>query len=458
MSHSIYLFINRSFFFYISIRSWNVSFTTRYGAAPYTSDNLVLWGDLAQGINWNNGNPVVIPSAVRNGLLQVIPVDSAGNLLSPFDAVMGNYNQKTFRKDWIVGDVGPTEFSYRRSSSWPFDLMKILALTKPAQFFNLGFDVDNYKYSSEFNQYLVDNRSHLVISDVAIYGSGTPKTSYVNWIVDYEKQVGVDATTNITELFDNLDVRLIYRLAGFSDKSLLSFFVEKGTPNSNNASLLIPDESYSVLLYDNVPITTIIYSGIVVQSTSTGWKVFGNSQDTAYFTTVTPKINGNYSKVTVGTLSVQLANNYSDNLTQIVPYGAEFVDIQSLAQFIANYGEYLATQGVLFDQIESGIDVNWRQMVSELLYWAQSGWETGSLINLNPAANLISINRDSYVVQPLTLQRQNFILNQNFYPIQSSNLAVNRDSTLFSARPLNEGDTVAYGQFNISNFLDIFRS
>ena len=429
--------------------SW---WATRYGAAPYTSDNLVLWGDLAQGINWNNGNPVVIPSAVRNGLLQVIPVDSAGNLLSPFDAVMGNYNQRTFRKDWIVGDVGPAEFSYRRSSSWPFDLMKILALTKPAQFFNLGFDVDNYKYSSEFNQYLVNNRSHLVISDVAIYGSGTPKTSYVNWIVDYEKQVGVDATTNITELFDNLDVRLIYRLAGFSDKSLLSFFVEKGTPNSNNASLLIPDESYSVLLYDNVPITTIIYSGVVVQSTSTGWKVFGNSQDTAYFTTVTPKINGNYSKVTVGNLSVQLANNYSENLTQIIPYGAEFVDIQSLAQFIANYGEYLATQGVLFDQIESGIDVNWRQMVSELLYWAQSGWETGSLINLNPAANLISINRDSYVVQPLTLQRQNFILNQNFYPIQSSNLAVNRDSTLFSARPLNEGDTVAYGQFNISNF------
>ena len=429
--------------------SW---WTSRYGAAPYTSDNLVLWGDLAQGINWNNGNPVVIPSAVRTGLLDVIPVDSAGNLLSPFDAVMGNYNQRTFRNEWKVGDVGPAEFSYRRSSSWPFDLMKILALTKPAQFFNLGFDVDNYKYSTEFNQYLVNNRSHLVISDVAIYGSGTPKTSYVNWIVDYEKQVGVDATTNITELFDNLDVRLIYRLAGFSDKSLLSFFVEKGTPNSNNASLLIPDESYSVLLYDNVPITTVIYSGVVVQSTSNGWKVFGNSQDTAYFTTVTPKINGNYSKVTVGNLSVQLANNYNDTATQIIPYGTEFVDIQSLAQFVANYGQYLETQGVLFDQIESGIDVNWRQMVSELLYWAQSGWETGSLINLNPAANLISINRDSYVVQPLTLQRQNFILNQNFYPIQSSNLSVNRDSTLFSARPLNEGDTVAYGQFNISNF------
>ena len=429
--------------------SW---WSDRYGPAPYTSDNLILWEDMAAGINWNDGNPIVLPAFIREQLLQVIPVDSAGNLLSPFDAIMGNYSQRTFHNDWVVGDVGPAEFSYRRSSSWPFDLMKILALTKPAEFFNLGFDVDNYKYSTEFNQYLVNNRSHLIISDVAIYGNGTAKTSYINWIVDYEKQVGIDATQNITDLFDNLDVRLIYRLAGFSDKSLLGFYVEKGTPNSRNSSLLIPDESYSIILYDNVPTTTITYSGVVVQSTSTGWKVFGNSQDKAYFKTITPKINGNYNKITVGNISVQIANDYSETKINIIPYGTEFVDIQTLSQFIANYGQFLLTQGVLFDQIESGIDVNWRQMITELLYWSQSGWEIGSLINLNPAANLITINKDSHVVQPLTLQKQNFILNQNFYPIQSVDLSINRDSTFFSARPLNEGDTVAYGQFNISNF------
>ena len=434
---------------FTDIPSW---WTDRYGPAPYTSDNLILWGDMAAGINWNNGDPIVLPEFIREELLQVIPVDSAGNLLSPFDAVMGNYSQRTFRNDWVVGDVGPAEFSYRRSSSWPFDLMKILALTKPAQFFNLGFDVDNYKYSTEFNQYLVNNRSHLVISDVAIYGNGTAKTSYVNWIVDYEKQMGVNATQNITDLFDNLDVRLIYRLAGFSDKSLLGFYVEKGTPNSRNASLLIPDESYSMILYDNIPTTTIVYSGVIVQSTSTGWKVFGNSQDTAYFTTVTPKINGNYNKIIVGDISVQIANDYTETKTNIIPYGTEFIDIQSLCQFVASYGQFLLTQGVLFDQIESGIDVNWRQMITELLYWSQSGWEIGSLVNLNPAANLITINKESHVVQPLTLQKQNFILNQNFYPIQSVDLSINRDSTFFSARPLNEGDTVAYGQFNISNF------
>jgi hypothetical protein len=425
---------------------------TRYGAAPYTSDNLVLWEDLAAGYIWNNGEPYTNESFARPELLQVLPVDTAGNLVSPFIAIVGNYANQSFVRDWIVGDAGPTEFSYRRSSTWPFDLMKLYALTKPAEFFNLGVDVDNYKYNTEFNQYLVNDRSHLIISDVEIYGNGTPKTSYINWVVDYEKQIGIDATQNIIDLLDNLDVRLVYRLAGFSDKNLLKFYVEKGTPNSNNASLLIPDESFGVLLYDNQPFERIVYSGVIVQSTSEGYyKVYGNSQTNAYFNVLNPKINGNYDRITLQNISVQVPKDYYET-TSIVAYGTEFYSLQEVAVFLSSYGKYLASQGVLFDQIETGLEVSWNQMISEFLYWAQSGWESGSIINLNPAANLISINKDSYIVQPLTLQQQNFILNQNLYPIQSVDMSIVREGTLFSAKPLNQGDTVAYGQFNISNF------
>lgn len=425
--------------------------TSRYGAAPYTSDNLVLWNDLAQGINWNNGDPVVIPAAVRSGLLKVLPVDSAGNLVSPFVSIIGNYTNSTFNKDWQVGDGGPAEFSYRRSSTWPFDLMRILALTKPAAFFSLGVDLDNYKYNAEFDQYLVNDRSHLVINDVEIYGSGTAKTSYINWIVDYEKQIGVDATSNITTLLDNLDVRLVYRLAGFSDKDLLKFYVEKGTPNSTNNSLLIPDESYSILLYDNQPFTRIIYSGVVIQITSSGYKVYGNSQTNAYFTILKPLINGNYDTVKVEKASVQIANDY-DTTETVIPYGTEFATLQQVGQFLASYGKYLEMQGMKFDQIISGIEITWKQMVAEFLYWSQTGWEVGSITNINPAATLISIDKDSNIVQPLTLRQQNFVLNQNLYPIQSSDLSVVRDGTLFTAEPLSEGDVLSFGAFNISNF------
>lgn len=423
---------------------------TRYGVSPYTSDNLVLWNDLAAGINWNNGDPVVIPQAIRPELLKVLPVDSAGNLLSPFIAIVGNYNSNIFQREWKVGDAGPAEFSYRRSSSYPFDLMRILALTKPAEFFNLGVDIDNYKYNEEFNQYLVNDRSHLVITDIEIYGSGTAKTSYINWIVDYEKQLGIDATNNITSLFENTDVRLVYRLAGFSDKAMLKFYVEKGSPNSTNASLLIPDESYAVLLYDNQPFNRIIYSGIVVQIVNNGFAVFGNSQTQAYFKTLKPVNNGNLDSLTVEKLSVKLAKDYSSTEV-LVPYSTTFYTAQEVAQFITSYGAYLDSLGMVFDDQELGLQINWKQMVAEFLYWAQTGWEEGSIVTLNPAAKILKINKDSNIVQPLTLHQANYMLNQNMYPIQNIDLSIVRDGTLFSAQALNQGDSISYGQFNIGN-------
>jgi hypothetical protein len=130
----------------------------------------------------------------------------------------------------------------------------------------------------------------------------------------------------------------------------------------------------------------------------------------------------------------------------------ELDSVQEGSQFIASYGAYLVDKGLVLDQTENGLTLNWEQMVAEFMYWAQMGWEVGSIVTLNPSATLLSINKDSNVVQPLTIQKQNFVLNQNLYPIQMSNLSVVRDGTLFTVQPLNEGDTLAYGQFNISNF------
>ena len=425
--------------------------TARYGPAPYTSDNGVLWGDLELGLIWNNGDPYIQPELARPGLSKIIPVDSAGNLLSPLISIVGNYNPSTFNKDWVVGDDAPTELSYRRSSTYPFDLTRIFALTRPAEFFNLAVDLDNYKYNAEFNQYLVNNRSHLIPNDIEIYGNGTAKTSYINWIVDFEKQQGVDATTNITTLLDNLDVRLVYRLAGYSDKTLLKFYVEKASPNSRNASLLIPDESYSVLLYENQPFDQLMFSGVVIQQNQGYWTVFGNSQNFAYFEALDPRYNGQWETLTVEKQTVKVAKNYGTTTT-LVPYGTKFYSTQDIAQFLMSYGKNLESKGMLFAEIANGVPITWAQMVNEFLYWTQIGWEDGSIITVNPAATKMQINPPSAIVQPLTIQQQNFILNQNLYPINLKDLCVNRDDTLFSAHTLSDGDAMSYAQFNISNF------
>ena len=425
----------------------------RYGPAPYTSDNLVLWGDIEAGRVYSaDGTSVIVPELERPGLSGIIPVNSNGELLSPLYSIVGNYNPNTFQKDWKVGDDGPAELSYRRSSTYPFDVIKLFALTKPAEFYNLAVDLDNYKYNAEFNQYLVNDRTHLVINNVAIYGDGIAKTSYVNWIVDYEKQFGIDATQEIKSVLNNLDVRLAYRLAGYSDKTLLNFYVEKGSPNTANASLLIPDESYQVLLYDNQPFDKVVFSSIIIQKTTQGgFTVFGNSQSFAYFITKAPINTGRNEFITVLEKTVKLATDYSSEEV-LVPYGTTFYTIQEVAQFIMSYSAYLIDKGMKFNEVEDGTEINWELMVKQFMYWTQVGWDDGSLITLNPAATDLVFDKEGSIVQPLTIQQQNFILNQDLYPVQINTLCINRDGTLFKVHTLNEGDSMSFAQFNVSNF------
>jgi len=426
---------------------------TRYGPAPYTSDNLVLWGDLEAGRVYSaDGTSIIVPELARPGLTSIIPVNSNGELLSPLDNIVGNYNPNTFQKDWKVGDDGPAELSYRRSSTYPFDVIRLFAMTKPAEFYNLAVDLDNYKYNAEFNQYLVNDRTHLIINNIDIYGNGIAKTSYINWIVDYEKQFGVDATEEIKSVLNNLDVRLVYRLAGYSDKTLLNFYVEKGSPNTANASLLIPDESYSILLYDNQPFDQVVFSSIIIQKTTQGgFTVFGNSQSFAYFRIKAPINSGRNETITVLEKTVKLTTDYSSEEI-LVPYGTTFYSIQEVAQFIMSYNAYLTDKGMKFNEIEAGTEINWDLMVKQFMYWTQVGWEDGSLITLNPAATDLVFDKEGSIVQPLTIQQQNFILNQDLYPIQINTLCITRDGTMFKVHTLNEGDSMAFAQFNVSNF------
>lgn len=424
----------------------------RYGPAPYTSDNLLLWTDIEQGIVYDeNGNFTVNKKIARPGLTSIIPVDDAGNLKSPLQTLVSNYNTLSFQRAWKVGDVGPAELAYRRSSSYPFDLIKILSLTKPAMFYNLAVDVDEYKFSPEFGQYLVNNRSHLDISKIRVYGDGTPKTSYLNWVVDYAKQFGVAVTTQVLDALKNLDVRLVYRLAGFSDSNMLNFFVEKSSPSSQNSSLLIPEESLSILLHNNQSFDKLTYSSVIVQKNNTGgYAIFGNSQTNAFFRVFRPVLNNNTRTIQVINQRVSLAKDYTTQ-ELIVPYGTVFNSVQELSQFLMNYDAYLRSKGVKYEQVIEGNEVDWLLMVKQFLYWTQLGWDGGSIITLNPLATEMTIDKEGNIVQPLTLSQQNFILNQDLYPIQVNNLCVTRDGTIFKVHTLNEGDTMSFATFNISN-------
>jgi len=404
-----------------------------YGPAPYTSGNMVLWDDLAEGlVNDPNGAYVLLRYA-RPGLPRVIPADSEGRLLPPLETTVGNYDATSFQRSWAFGDDGPVENAWRTSSAYPFSIMRLLALTKPAKFFSLFADRDRYKFSDEFAQYLWDGRFRLDAKNLdPLYGDGISKASFINWIIDYRRQTGINSTTGLETDLDNIDVRLCYRIGAFTDKRYLKIYTERSTPTSLNASLLLPDESYQVLLYKNQPFEQVTYSSVIVQIVEDGYAVFGYSTARPYFNILTSIPNGNFTTVSAGGSTARVALDHSEDITQ-VPYGYVFRNRTAVVDFLFSYGKLLEQQGFVFSTRENGYVLNWLQMAQEFLYWSNQGWAVDSIINLNPGATKIEIGRPRAVVDSIAdLTPENLVLNQNRQPLSASDLVIDRIGNDFS--------------------------
>jgi len=427
---------------------------TEYGQPPYTSGNMVLWDDLALGLVRDPAGSYVLPQYIRPNLSKVLPSGSEGALLSPLKSVVGSYSQPSFRKSWIFGDDGPVENAWRTSSSYPFSVMRLLALTRPAEFFALFANRDLYKFNTEFDQYLYNNRFRLDANGVQIYGNGVSVASYINWIIDYCRQSGVNATTVLTKDLAALDVKLSWRVGAFTAKNLLQIYTERTSPRSTNSSLLLPDESYNLLLYKNVPFDRATYSSVIIQKTETGYAVFGYGTAKPYFEISVSIDSGVPLSISAGGLSVDVSVVHSDD-TLLIPYGYEYSNISGVADFLISYGAKLEKTGFKFNTYENGYVLNWQQMVQEFLYWDAQGWGVNSIINLNPCATKLEFDRPYTIVDNISLQTQeNLVLDQNKNPLEVKNLVVERTLNNFKIQPTNN-QTINYFNVDLTNYENI---
>lgn len=428
----------------------------RYGPAPYTADNLVLWDDLELGYVADPIAPYYLEQYARPGLTQVIPTGSEGDLLSPLNSVVGyippNVNPSAqFQKSWTIGDGGPVEASWWNSSAYPFSVMRVLAVTRPAKFFALFADRDLYKYNADYDQYLYNNRYRLDANGVEVYGNGTSKASYINWIVDYNRQTGINSTDLLSADLKSLDVRLCYRMASFSDKQYIKLFTEKSSPNSTNTALLIPDESYDILLYKNQPFDQVQYSSVAVQKVSGGYAVFGYGTTQPYFNILQSQSVGKLATYTSGGITIRVPTFYSNTIVQ-VPYGFIFTSETSVADFLLSYGKLLEQQGLAFDNIANGYVLDWSRMVDEFLYWSQQGWNQDAIINLNPLASRLEITRALAVVDSVkTETSENLVLDQNARELPTRSLNVVRLGNTFTIEPLNT-QTINFIDLRFTNY------
>ena len=386
-----------------------------YGTAPYTSGNDVLWTAIATKTG-RYGKP-----DIKNYL----PVDASGNLLDPISAgLIDVLDIPGRRSSWKFGDQAPQETAWRRSSAYPFTVMKTLALTQPARFFSNMFDPSRQSTNiagnqidteTEIRRSLKNAKYHLqTITDNATGETTTYLTAgYQPIIVNYLISKNLDADTFYYKKMSNITTQLTYKLGGFTDKDNLKVLTDSVSPGSTSGSKFIPDENYKILFRTSNPVQSFTYSGVLIEKNTDvshdgstllgGYKVLGYSTVKPYFKFKYPVKTSIGNKLKVeGSVEVVTYNDFKDTV-QTIPYGYIFDTIQEVADFLLGYGSYLEEQGFKFNKYSNEIKetLNWQNAVKEFLFWTTQEWAPGSAITVSPAAQGFELDTENSIVGKL---------------------------------------------------------
>jgi len=374
---------------FVQAPSW---WQTRYGPSPYSSENAVLWGDLELGFIYNGApdKSYINSRYSRPGLSKIIPVDSHGNLLPPIQAVMGTYDANTAADPWAVGDYSPQETAWRRSSAYPFAVQLAWCLARPAEYCALKYNTRDLQFNSNLNQ-IINIANNNRMFDYSITDSSEYIPGINVWIRDYLVSNNLDPTINWIDVVNNSTFNLVYKMAGFTDKSYLTITADQVSPQSTNVSVLIPNENYQVKVTKGAPVARAIYSAVVVQKTTGGYQVSGFDKLRPYFLTVPSRVSSNNYTITVGSERAIIYQDSSNNVVTY-PYGSLFATKQQVVDFLVSYGRYLINQGFIFTSNvpNSQTVADWTLAAKEFLFWDQQNWGGNTVIGLTPAGTSIS--------------------------------------------------------------------
>ena len=424
--------------FYVKPSWWE----TRYGPAPYTSGNLVMWEDLRDGKVYDaDGNFTVNGLYQRPDLLEMIPVDEHGTLLAPWDTIAMGSTVYEMDAKWTVDDFGPAQSAWRKSSEWPFMVQIACALMRPAKYFGLMYNTDTV-IRSTLTGNIVNTTTNKQIkkSDYIVpYTDQLIVNGYSSYIANYMQFLGVELNT-LKDVLDKVDINLACKLSAYTDKKMLKVLAEQVSPNAVSENVMVPDEDYELFVSKTGPVVDAPYSGVIVQLTDTGYAVYGYNTTDPFFTYL-PSVQTN-RKNTHEVLNERYIEYLDfDEQSERIPYGTEFATPQQVFDFLVSYGRWLRELGYDFDNsteeiVEGNVVANWVMSAKEFAYWKQQRWGVGAVIALSPSANFIQFARDDGMVDSMvTEHNRKTILNENFDVLGIDNYRTKREDGVFELTP-----------------------
>ena len=410
---------------------------TVYGHAPYTSDNLIMWQDISNGILNQPGSPVLLSQYIKPYLMDHIPVDSNGNLINPIDSGLAQgIVTDAVKSNYVFGDVGPAESAWRRSSHYSFSVILTSILLTPSK--TLGIILDRSRISRNLTGQFVYNNSGLHISpnDIilpSIYSSSkrVQTSGIINYIINYI--ISGDLTTYSQYAYDlsNISYKLGYRIGGFTSKNQFNLILDSKSPLTTG-NVFVPQDDYSIILNTSSPTKKITYSGVIITKLYNGYSVKGYSKTQPYFkyypwiqsgsainvggisenfvlwtvgktynkgqivkfgndyfraisliTAETTFDTSKYQKLQslpmVGGRTALLRKSWNKSTPITIPYNTTFETIQDIVDFLIGYGEWLKEQGFIFDEFNTNLNQvsNWETSAKEFMFWTTQNWSAG---------------------------------------------------------------------------------
>lgn len=477
-----------------------------YGPAPYTKNNIILWQDIQDGLIRKGNRQGINKRYVRPGLLNVLPVDDQGRLLTPIE----NYGiadfSNTFNGDFKFGDIAPVEHAWRRSSAYPFALMIALSVLRPMEVLALNGDKKYVKHNL-LNQIVssVTNRFFTKQDLIDSINSDTKPIGFVSYVINFLRFSNLKKD-ELVDIYENIDVRLSSRVSGFVDKAQQKYLLDSKNPQSKQTGIFIPSEDYQVYFNVSAPTKTIKYSGVIVEKVAGGFQVKGYDQLDATFNyfdfyekTSDPTLNVGgiseefvewkeekfYAKSTVcryknkffraiqthtsgtifddekwaplqklpltGGATAIRRTAFNTGESKRLSYGHVFGTIQNVVDFLLGYGEYLKTQGIIFDIYNQDLSVtlDWEASSKEFMFWTTHNWAVGSLIALSPAATLLKIENVGSVPDNLLDNFYDYTIFKNDgLKLEPTEINTYRGINEFFVAPVSETDGIYFAKIS----------
>jgi hypothetical protein len=435
-----------------------------YGPAPYTSNNLILWEDIENGIVREPAKELVLrPKYARPGLSKHIPVGGQGELLSPLaSGYAQGYIASLADTEFAFGDEAPVEAAWRRSSEFPFSLITGWLLNQPHKVMGTGFDLSRIKRDLAGHLVYTETQQQIRLVDLK-FPNNTDDAERIttsglaNMMANYLASSVLLNYDRYINYLTSVNTQLGMKIGGFTDKAKFQMILDSRTP-LNKSNVLIPEENYQIFLNTSSPIDVVDYSGVIIEKQDTGFIIRGydkNSPGFKYYKTLAIDsdsviniggisqpftkwqsgrsyvagqivlLDQDYYRVKtthtssatfeadkfarlpflpiVGGRDIFVRKRFDRRVAVDLAYGTTLKTIQDVADFMFGYNQYLLDRGFEFNYFDTDNNVveNWLQSIKEFAFWTTQNWDNGSVITLSPGAQQLRFNSKFSVVDNL---------------------------------------------------------